>query len=67
MAGLKEQSKTARCSGFDAGGSLDGAGGVDVGDDGVDVGLGVAELDEGGGDGVVDDLHHAAADELSCI
>ena len=29
-----------------------------------DLGLGVAELAEGGGDGVVDDLDHAAADEL---
>ena len=32
---------------FDSGRAFDGSGGVDVADDGVDVGLGVAELDEG--------------------
>ena len=48
----------------DAGGAFDGSGGVDVGDDGVHGVLGVAELDEGAGDSVVDDLDHAAADEL---
>ena len=64
LAGLKEQSKTARCSGLMCGSAFDGAGGVDVGDDGLDVGVGVAELEERAGDGVVDDLDHAAADEL---
>ena len=44
--------------------AFDGAGGVDVADDGVDLGVVVAELEERGGDGVVDDLDHAAADEL---
>ena len=64
MAGLKEQSNTARCSGLMRGRAFDGAGGVDVADDGVDLGVVVAELEERGGDGVVDDLDHAAADQL---
>ena len=50
--------------GLDAGRALDGAGGVDVADDGVDLVGRVAELEEGLGDGVVDDLDHAAADQL---
>ena len=49
---------------LDSGRALDGAGGVDVADDGVDLGLVVAELDEGGGDGGVDDLNHSSADQL---
>ena len=49
---------------LDVGRAFDGAGGVDVADDGVDLGVGVAELEERRGDGVVDDLDHAAADEL---
>src|ERR1039457_1261360 len=39
--------------GLDSGRALDGAGGVDVADDGVDVLAGIAELEEGFGDGVV--------------
>ena len=50
--------------GLDGRRAFDGAGGVDVADDGVDLRLGVAELDERRGHGVVDDLDHAAADEL---
>ena len=50
--------------GLDAGSAFDGAGGVDVADDGVHFRLGVAELDERRRHGVVDDLDHAAADEL---
>ena len=64
LEGLKEQSKYGEVLGLDGGRAFDGAGGVDVADDGVDLGLGVAELDERRGDGVVDDLDHAAADEL---
>ncbi len=64
LAGLKEQSKHGEVLGLEAGRAFDGAGGVDVGDDGVHLGVGVAELDERAGDGVVDDLDHAAADEL---
>ena len=44
--------------------AFDGAGGVDVADDGVGLVVGVAELEERGGDGVVHDLDHAAADQL---
>jgi len=40
---------------------LDGVVGIDVLDDGVDLGGGVAEVDEGGRDGLIDDLEHAAA------
>ena len=64
LLGLEGAVEDGEVLGLDAGGALDGAGGVDVADDGVDLGVGVAELDEGGGDGVVDDLDHAAADEL---
>ena len=61
---MKAQSKTARCSGLEAGGPLDGLGLVDVAEDGADLVAGVAEALEREGDGVVDDLEHAAADEL---
>ncbi len=44
--------------------AFDGAGGVDVADDGVGLVLRVAELEQRGGHGVVDDLDHAAADQL---
>ena len=44
--------------------AFDGSGGVDVADDGVGLLVGVSELEEGGGDGLVDDLDHAAADQL---
>ena len=44
--------------------AFDGAGGVDVADDGVGLLVVVAELEQGGGDGVVDDFNHAAADQL---
>ena len=44
--------------------AFNGAGGVDVADDGVGLLVGVAELEQGGGDGVVDDFNHAAADQL---
>ncbi len=64
MEGLKEQSKTGQVLGLDAGRAFDGSGGVDVADDGVDLVVVVAELEERGGHGVVDDLDHAAADEL---
>ena len=50
--------------GLDAGRAFDGAGGVDVADDGVHLVVVVAELEERGGHGVVDDLDHAAADQL---
>ncbi len=64
LEALKEQSKTARCSGLTWGAPSMVPGGVDEGDDGVDFSVGVAELEERGGHGVVDDLDHAAADEL---
>ena len=44
--------------------AFDGAGRVDVADDGVGLLVGVAELEERGGHGVVHDLDHAAADQL---
>src|SRR6202007_1144071 len=50
--------------GLDAGRAFDRAGGVDVADDSVDLCVVVAELEERGGDGVVDDLDHAAAAEV---
>ena len=64
LGGLEGAVEDGEVLGLDGGRAFDGAGGVDVADDGVDLVLGVAELDEGGGDGVVDDLDHAAADEL---
>ena len=44
--------------------AFDGTGGVDVADDGVRLLVRVAELEQRGGDGVVHDLDHAAADQL---
>ena len=64
LGGLEGAVEDGEVLGLEAGGAFDGAGGVDVGDDRVHFGLGVAELAEGGGDGVVDDLDHAAADEF---
>src|SRR5207237_9063603 len=49
---------------FDVGSAFDGAGGVDVADDGAGLVVIVAELEQSGGHGVVDDLDHAAADQL---
>ena len=42
--------------------AFDGAGGVDVADDGVGLLVGVAEFEEGAGDRVIHDLDHAATD-----
>ena len=64
LGGLEGAVEDGEVLGLDVGRAFDGAGGVDVGDDGLDVGVGVAELEERAGDGVVDDLDHAAADEL---
>ena len=64
LGGLEGAVEYGEVLGLDGGRAFDGAGGVDVADDGVDFGVGVAELEERGGDGVVDDLDHAAADEL---
>ena len=50
--------------GLDGGRAFNGAGGVDVANDGVDLVVGIAELEERGGHGVIDDLDHAAADQL---
>ena len=44
--------------------AFDGAGGVDVADDGVGLIMGVAQLEQRRRHGVVDDLNHAAADQL---
>ncbi len=49
---------------LDGGRAFDGAGGVDVADDGVGLVGGVAQLEERGRHGVVHDLDHAAADQL---
>ena len=49
---------------FDVGSAFDGAGGVDVADDGAGLVVVVAELEQRGGHGVVDDFDHAAADQL---
>ena len=49
---------------LDGGRAFDGAGGVNVADDGVGLVVGVAQLEERGGHGVVHDLDHAAADQL---
>ena len=64
LGGLEGAVEDGEVLGLDAGGAFDGAGGVDVVDDGLDLGVLVAELEERAGDGVVDDLDHAAADEL---
>ncbi len=44
--------------------AFDGAGGVDVADDGVGLLVRVSELEERGGHSVVYDLNHASADQL---
>ena len=44
--------------------AFDGAGGVDVADDGVGLLVRVRELEQRRGDGLVDDFDHAAADQL---
>src|SRR5271157_272267 len=49
---------------LDAGRAFNSSGGVDVADNGVHVVAVVAQLEERGGHGVVDDLDHAAADQL---
>src|SRR5207248_3577927 len=49
---------------FEAGRAFDGAGGVDVANDVADLLGRVAQLEERGRDGLVDDLDHAAADQL---
>ncbi len=64
LEGLKDAVEDGEVLRLDGGRAFDGAGGVDVADDGVDFRLGVAELDERRWHGVVDDLDHAAADEL---
>ena len=64
LGGLEGAVEDGEVLGLDGGRAFDGAGGVDVADDGLDLGVGVAELEERAGDGVVDDLDHAAADEL---
>src|ERR1035437_10053132 len=46
------------------GSALDSAGGIDVGDDLLHLFGRVAQFDEGGGDGIVDDLDDAAAHQL---
>ena len=50
--------------GLDGGRAFDGAGLVDVADDGVGLLRRVAELEQRRRHGVVDDLDHAAADQL---
>ena len=64
FAGLNEQSKTARCIVLNVRRAFDGAGRVDVADDGVGLLVRVSELEQRGGHGVVDDLDHASADQL---
>ena len=64
MDGLEGAVEDGEVLGLDAGRAFNGAGGVDVADDGVDLVVVVAELEERGGYGVVDDFDHAAADEL---
>ena len=64
LGGLEGAIEDGEVLGLDGGRAFDGAGGVDVADDGVDLSVVVAELEERGGDGVVDDLDHAAADQL---
>ncbi len=49
---------------LDGGRAFDGSGGVDVADDGVGLVAGVAEFEQRRRDGVVDDLDHAAANQL---
>ena len=44
--------------------AFDGAGGVDVADDGVGLLVRVAEFEQSAGHGVIDDLDHAAADQF---
>ncbi len=49
---------------LNVGRAFDGAGGVYVAHDGVGLLVGIAELEEGAGDGIVHDLDHAAAYQL---
>ncbi len=64
LAGLEGAVEDSEMLGLDAGRAFDGAGRVDVADDGVDLRIVIAELEERGGHGVVDDFDHAAADQL---
>ena len=64
MAGLKEQSNTGEVLFFDLRRAFDGAGRVDVADDGVGLIVIVSQLEQRRGHGVVHDLDHAAADQL---
>ena len=64
LVGLKRAVEDRQVLVLDGGRAFDGAGGVDVADDGVGLVGGVAELEQRGGHGVVHDLDHAAADQL---
>src|ERR1700722_15001005 len=47
-----------------AGRTFNGPGGVDVADNRIDLGIGVAELEQGHRYGVVNNFYHSAADQL---
>ena len=49
---------------FDVRRAFDGAGGVDVANDGIGLIVRVSELEQRGGHSIVDDFDHAAADQL---
>ena len=64
LAGLKAQSNTARCSGFKLRRAFDRPMLVDVADNRVGLLGRVAEFEQRLRNRVVDDLHHAAADQF---
>ena len=64
LGGLEGAIEDGKMLVFDVRRAFDGAGRVDIAHDGIGLLMVVAELEQRGGDGVVDDFDHAAADEL---
>ena len=64
FAGLEAAIEHGKVLGLDAGRAFNGPRRVDVADDGIDLGIGVAELEQGDGHGVVDDFDHSPANQL---
>ena len=64
FAGLEAAIKHGEMLRLDAGRAFNGAGRIDVADDRIHLGIGVAELEQGDGHGVVDDFDHSPAHQL---
>ena len=64
LAGLESAIEDGEMLVLDVRRAFNGSGGVDVADDGGGLLVRVSEFEQGTGHGVVDDLDHAAADQL---